>query len=284
MEYFYLSITGVLTYILYVLGLIVIGVVFLFIIRNSSRFAEKVKFDRVPLRQQLAESSSIQGVIMESAGNISNVIKRSSNIYTNAITGLATQDRKLLKKNKKSVEKLSDEIDELRDHIYYYIKNIETPSESANSFYINILGYLKDISQSLEYISKVSYKYVKNKHKKLKFNQIKELKEINELIEHLLEDTQKAFKVYSFDSIADILKNKEYALDLVTQKIHEQIERTQSDESSPKSATLYFGLLLETRDLLTPTMKLLEEYYKSHDKSVSPAVVVQPAAVEDVVE
>ena len=44
-----------------------------------------------------------------------------------------------------------------------------------------------------------------------------------------------------------------------------------------KKATLYFGLLLETKDLLTATMNLLEEYYNSHDSSVEIAKVSDPS-------
>jgi phosphate/sulfate permease len=224
-----------------------------------------------------AESSSIQGVIVESAKNIANVVKRGNKVYTNAINGLATQNLPLLKKNKKNIEKLSEEIDELRDHIYYFIKNLEEPSLSASNFYINILGYLQDMTQSLEYISKVSHKHINNNHKKLKFSQVKELKEIDEVIEKLLEDTQKAFETESFEDIGKILKNKGAAFDLVTQKIQRQVERTRSDESSPKNTTLYFSLLLETKDLLTATMNLLEEYHKSHDSSVPPATITAAA-------
>ena len=70
-----------------------------------------------------AESSSIQGVIEESAANIARVLKRSNRIYTNSINGLAKQDLALLKKNKKQGDKLSAEIDDLRDQIFYFIKN-----------------------------------------------------------------------------------------------------------------------------------------------------------------
>ena len=77
---------------------------------------------------------------------------------------------------KKQVTKLSSEVDDLRDNIFYFIKNLDESSVGASNFYINILGYLQDMTQSLEYISKVSHKHINNNHKKLKFNQIKELK------------------------------------------------------------------------------------------------------------
>ncbi|SDG63389.1 inorganic phosphate transporter [Winogradskyella thalassocola] len=220
-----------------------------------------------------AGSSSVQGVILESAENISNVVKRGNRIYTNAIEGLAKQDLTLLKKNKKQVTKLSDEVDILRDNIFYFIKNLDETSLRASSFYINILGYLQDMTQSLEYISKTSHKHIHNNHKKLKFSQIKELKEIDLALEELFNDTKTAFDSHSFEQIGTIIKRKKEVFDMVTDKIAKQVARTRTEESSPKNTTLYFSLLLETKDLLTATMNLLEEYYNSHDSSVEPATI-----------
>ncbi len=221
-----------------------------------------------------AESSSVQGVIHESAKNIANVVKRGNRIYTNAVKGLAKEDLQLLKKNKKQIDKLSNEVDKLRDNIFYFIKNLDESSISASGFYINILGYLQDMTQSLEYISKVSHKHVNNNHKKLKFSQIKELKEVDNKIEILFNDIKAAFDSRSFEQIGAILNEKTEVYDLVKEKIQKQVERTRSEESSPKNTTLYFSLLLETKDLLNATMNLLQEYHDAHDSSVAPATIV----------
>jgi Na+/phosphate symporter len=218
-------------------------------------------------------SRSVQGVILESADNISNVVKRGNKIYTNAVSGLAKQDLALLKKNKKQIAKLSTEVDSLRDNIFYFIKNLDETSLRASSFYINILGYLEDMTQSLEYISKVSHKHVNNNHKKLKFSQIKELKEVDDAMETLLNDAKVAFDSRSFEQIGSVINRKKEVLDLVTDKIVKQVARTRTEESSPKNTTLYFGLLLETKDLLNATMNLLEEYYNAHDSSIEPATI-----------
>jgi len=220
-----------------------------------------------------AESSSVQGVIQESAGNIAKVVKRTNRIYSNAIVGLAKQDLDLLKKSKKQVVKLTDEIDDLRDNIFYFIKNLDESSVEASNFYINILGYLQDMVQSLELISKVTHKHVNNNHKKLKFSQVKELKEIDDKLEILFMDTEKAFKSGSFEEIGVIINEKKEVYDLVKDKILEQVKRTRTEESSPKNTTLYFSVLLETKDLMNATMNLLEEYHSSHDRSVEPATI-----------
>ncbi|MBU3822170.1 inorganic phosphate transporter [Flavobacteriaceae bacterium XHP0103] len=254
---------------------ILLLVAFVLLIRSSIAHNKKSKEAKVEDRLIKAESSSIQGVIVESANNIANVVKRGNKIYTNAINGLAKQDLKLLKKNKKQIVKLSSEVDELRDNIFYFIKNLDESSVAASNFYIHILSYLQDMTQSLEYISNVSYKHVNNNHKKLKFNQIKELKEVDDRFEILFNNTKQAFETQNFEQIGVILGRKQEITSLVTNKIQKQVERTRTEESSPKNTTLYFSVLLETKDLLNATMNLLEEYYNAHDATVKPATISQ---------
>ncbi|WP_293297590.1 inorganic phosphate transporter [Allomuricauda sp.] len=245
----------------------------LLLVRNYISYNKKSKEFMVEDQLRRAESSSIQGVIEETAANISSVVKRSSKIYTNSINGLAKHDLDFLKKNKKQGNKLALEIEDLREHTFYFIKNLDEAHVGASNFYINIMGHLTDMSQSLEYIGKVSYNHVHNNHKKLKYNQIKELKEIDQKLEDIFNNTQKAFDERSFEQIGIILNSKQELYDLVSQKIDKQVARTRTEESSPKNTTLYFSLLLETRDLITAMMNLLELYYAEHDSSVKPATI-----------
>ncbi|WP_136482417.1 inorganic phosphate transporter [Cognatitamlana onchidii] len=241
--------------------------------RNYLKHRKKTIEQKVEDSLHKAESSSIQGVIIESADNIANVVRRGKKIYSGAINGLATHNLKLLKKNNKNIEKLSDEIEDLRDNIFYFIKKLEEPSVTASNFYITVLSHLQDMTQSLEYISNVSLKHVNNNHKKLKFTQIKELKEVDSALEELFNNTKKAFNSGSFEEIGYVLGRKQDVTNLLTEKIQKQVERTRTEESSPKNTTLYFGILLETKDLLNATMTLLEEYYNAHDDSVEPATI-----------
>ncbi|MCG2459202.1 inorganic phosphate transporter [Flavobacteriaceae bacterium F89] len=252
---------------------ILLFIAVLLLVRNYINHTKKSKEIRAEDSLRRAESSSIQGVIEESANNISNVVKRSNKIYTHIIDGLAKQELDLLKKNKKQVVKLSGEIDDLRDNIFYFIKNLDEASVGASNFYINILGNLQDMAQSLEYMAKVSHKHIHNNHKKLKYNQIKELKEIDQKLDDLFMQTKEAFESRSFQRIGNVLSTKQELFDMVSQKIEKQIDRTRTEESSPKNTTLYFTLLLETKDLITVTYNLLELYYSEYDSSVKPAKV-----------
>ena len=236
------------------------------LIRNYLAYKNNsgAKVDSSTLKK--SESKTVQGIIEESADNISHVVSRTNKIYSEVLSGLAKQDLKKLKKSKKGVEKLNAEIEELRDHIFYFIKNLDDTSVRGSSFYIIILGHLTDIAQSLELITKKSYKHVNNNHKALKFNQIKDLQEIDASFDTLLSDIVSTFDKREFEKLEGILKRKEKAFEDISAMIHKQIVRTRTEESSPKNTTLYFSLLTETKDLVTGLISLMDEYYNSYNK------------------
>ena len=220
----------------------------------------------------LAESSSLQGVIHESAKTIAKLIKRGNKVYNNTIEGLSRQDLSLLDKNNKQINKLSQEVDDLKNKLFYFIRNLDESSLGASNFYINLLGYLQDITQSLEYISKTSYKHINNNHSKLRLSQIRDLIEIDKAMNDLFEEIEISFEKRSFHKMEVILKNKNKVFMIVDDKIEAQISRTRTtEEKSPKNTTLYFSILQKTKDLLKAIMSLIEEYYLSHDGSIEPA-------------
>lgn len=236
------------------------------LVRSYLAYKKKGASTLDPKSLKKHESSTVQGIISESADNISNVVSRTNRIYTDVLKGLAKEDVKKLKKSRKGVEKLDTEIEELRDNIFYFIKNLDETSVRGSNFYITILAYLTDMAQSLEYISKKSYKHVNNNHKKLRFNQIKDLQEIDDTLSAILTEIAEVFDSGKFERISYVLSRKEEIINQISDKIHKQIERTRTEELSPKNTSLYFNILLETKDLANGVMNLMEEYYTSYKR------------------
>jgi Na+/phosphate symporter len=129
-----------------------------------------------------------------------------------------------------------------------------------------VLGYLQDVAQSISYISRASYKHVNNNHKNLKKGQLNDLKKIDKELTHLLMKVADVFEKRTFDNLSTILIEKQELVKNVTSSIEKQVARIRTDETSPKNTTLYFSLLLETKDLISALMNLLntyEEFYLS---------------------
>ena len=238
------------------------------LLNSSIRYKKKTQLKQSAAAHQKSESLSLQGVINESANTIAKVLNRGARIYSNTIFALAQQDLVTLKKNKKQVVKLSDEIDALRDDIFYFIRSLDDSSVGASNFYIQILGSLQDMTQSLNYITKLSHKHVNNNHKKLKFNQIKELSEISQTVKHFFEQTKQIFEIQAFDKSSSVVEQKT-AIDVsLKRNIDSQVLRTRNEDSSPKNTTLYFSLLIETKDLMNAIAGLVEEYNTKYNQSL----------------
>ncbi len=253
-----------IAYLIHLGGIWAIGILltiaFALIGRNYLSHNKKVKETKLEEKLQKSESNSIIGVIEESSSNMSLAIDRANKIYTQVMDGLAKHDIDRLKKSRKGINKLDSEVEGLQDNIFYFIKNLDESSVGTSNFYLTALSYLQDMTQSLEYISKASYKHVNNNHKKLRFNQIKDLKETDELIDELLSEIKTIFDSKDYPKLTKLIIGKEELMQKIDQKIEKQVQRTRTDESSPKNTALYFSLLLETKDLLIATMNLLEIY------------------------
>ena len=129
-----------------------------------------------------------------------------------------------------------------------------------------MLGYLQDVTQSIDFITTSSFNHLNNNHKGLKFTQLKDLKELEHKLSKLFDKIEETFKNKEFDGIVAIVEEKQDLLDSISSKIEKQVERTRNTDSSPKNTMLYFSLLQETEDLVKATMSLLEHYYVEHKK------------------
>ena len=232
--------------------------------RNTLMHRKKSKEVKEQQYIERAELITINGVIEESADHISEVANRVNKLYTNVVNDLSNHDLNKLRKTDKHVGKLNEEIDGLKDGVFYFIKSLDDTSVQASRFYILVLGYLQDVAQSISYISRASFKHVNNNHKNLKKDQISDLKEIDNQLSDLLAKVSTIFEHRSFDDLDPILVEKQALLQDVSASIEKQVTRIRQEESSPKNTTLYFSILLETQDLITALMSLLQTYEEFH--------------------
>lgn len=258
------TVAAIFLYIIYLGEIVSISTLLILVLfllgRSSVRHTRKTKEKKEKRYLKRAELITINEVINESSNHIAEVVRRSNKLYTNVVNDLATHDLNKLSKTEKHVRKLNKEMDELKEEVFYFIKSLDdtTSSVKASRFYLLVLGYLQDVTQSIEFISKTSFKHVNNNHKNLKKPQINDLKLINEKLTLLFDILEKDFNEKAFTNLTAIIDEKQELINHVSESIDKQIARIRTDETSPKNTTLYFGILLETKDLISALMSLLQ--------------------------
>ncbi|PID95482.1 MAG: phosphate:sodium symporter [Bacteroidetes bacterium] len=253
---------AIFAYIIHLGGAIIVAVLLvlatLLLVRNYISHAKKEKEKKEQAYIKRAELVTINEVIEESSKHISEVAKRVRKLYSNVVKDLSNHDLDKLSKIEKNVKKLNREINDLKDDVFYFIRSLDDSSVKASRFYILILSHLEDISQSIDYIISSSYKHVNNNHKPLKKAQIHDLESINKSLDKLFSSIQGDFASKSFEELNSVITSKKNLLEGISESIDKQVGRIRTEETSPKNATLYLGILLETRDLVTSQMNLLQ--------------------------
>ena len=255
---------AIVLYLMHLGGIVVVAmllmVAFSLISRSYIIYAKKEKEKKKVKRKRRAELLTIGEVIEESSDHISKVVKQVNKLYSHVVKDLSNHDLNKLKKTNKHVQKLNKEVSDLKEEVFDFIKSLDDSSVEASRVYILILGYLQEISQSIRYISKSSYNHVNNNHKNLKKGQIDDLSIIDNDLKILLADIENIFKKREFYSIVGVISEKQELFNHVSESIDRQVKRIRTEVSSKKNTTLYFGILVETKDLITAIMNLLELY------------------------
>ena len=226
--------------------------------RNYLRYNKEAK--KVKLENEILEieKNTLDGVINESSKNIENVLNRSIKIFTLTTGGISKSDIKLLKKNSRQVTKLSDEVDELQENIFNYLKSNKKANKKATEFYLIILEKLTQITKRLSKISKITLKHVDEDRRRLPLSNIKVLLGLNLNFKRLFESVINIFINKDFKKIEDILLGIIQARDEIKNQIKRYKEKTQDNKRYDK---LHLEILSLCSEILTALKELLENYY-----------------------
>ena len=261
------TVAAIFAYIIYLGGIVSVAVLLILVIFLMGKSTIKHKRETQERKEKQfirkAELKTINEVMKESSEHISEVTRRVNKLYGHVVTDLSAHNLDKLSKTEKHVKKLNNEIEELRNDVFYFIKSLDENSVKASRFYILVLGYLQDITQSIDYISSTSFTHVNNNHKNLKKSQIVDLNEIKDELNILLERIGEDFANNSFANIQAVIDSKQALFDHVSASLDKQVARIRTEDSSKRNTILYFGILLETKDLIEALMSLLQLYQEN---------------------
>ena len=226
--------------------------------RNYLRYNKEAK--KVKLENEILEieKNTLDGVINESSKNIENVLNRSIKIFTLTTEGISKSDIKLLKKNSRQVTKLSDEVDELQENIFNYLKSNKKANKKATEFYLIILEKLTQITKRLSKISKITLKHVDEDRRKLPLSNIKVLLGLDINFKRLFESVINIFINKDFKKIEDVLLDIIQARDKIENQIKRYKEENQDNKRYDK---LHLEILSLCSEILNALKQLLENYY-----------------------
>ncbi|MEX0996790.1 MAG: inorganic phosphate transporter [Flavobacteriaceae bacterium] len=231
--------------------------------RSHQKRIEEEKTKMGLLNQDL---KSVQDITATNSETILVSLKKMTNLFEEIIQNLATQKKKKLKKNKKSLQKLASEIESLKDEIIIHIQTKDTASFVANRFYVLNLGSLEDMIEAILQITKSSYNHVNNNHKNLTFNQIRGLKSSVSQNKVLFSKIENALKKSEANSLKPVIQMASKLVEEINFQIEDHIDSINKNTSSPKNIKLYIRLQKKSIDYTKHQVLLLKRYVAFYEK------------------
>ena len=178
------------------------------------------------------------------------------------VKGLASDNYRKLYQQRRKSEVLKRDLEELRNSAFYFIKTIDSKDITPVYAYINLLGLLHDLTEDIHYMTKLCHRHTYNNHRKISNYQHDELLTILFQINFVFNMSVKAFenKMSNEAYYEKILSQKQASFELLQEKIQNQIVRTKEIGTSIKNTSMYFNLLLRTKDLIAHMFQIIEEY------------------------
>ena len=265
--------SGVIVSILYYfeeIGLIVLVILVGYVLTKNYFLHKERRMKEIEEEElEMIESKSIKGVIFESSKNITKFSKRVNKLFQKTFEGLASKDISTLKENQTTVSKLDKDLDLIANNVFYFIKNLDEGSkESASDFHMKILGGLENITLSMQTITKSIYKHFNNNHRGLTYNQLRELKELEDDMNNFFKKIVQTFEKQKYEEIKSIFSIKESLIKSLNKKIKLQVSRTKDKDSGPRNTRLYFEFLNKTQNIVSEYLKILELYSEKYDKKI----------------
>ena len=265
--------SGIIVSILYYfeeIGLIVLVILVGYVLTKNYFLHKERRIKEIEEEElEMIESKSIKGVIFESSKNITKFSKRVNKLFQKTFEGLASKDISTLKENQTTVSKLDKDVDLIANNVFYFIKNLDEGSkESASDFHMKILGGLENITLSMQTITKSIYKHFNNNHRGLTYNQLRELKELEDDMNNFFKKIVQTFEKQKYEEIKSIFSIKESLIKSLNKKIKLQVSRTKDKDSGPRNTRLYFEFLNKTQNIVSEYLKILELYSEKYDKKI----------------
>jgi phosphate/sulfate permease len=208
------------------------------------------------------------GILKQCIDTVINTLERVMEIYQAVIKGLIDEKRKKLKNAWQDAKQLNDEIIQMQENVYYTIKKLQVEeSMDSGHYYVRILEHLRDLTESMTFISKPAFKHVDNNHAPLKAIQTQNINDFTKKFVSLIQQIKKTL-IENIDDSQKVKSNVEHLLELLVKYKKENLKMIKAGQISTRISLLYMDILTESRNLVIELMSLYEDSRAFVDYSV----------------
>ena len=232
------------------------------------RRAEKQKmFDK-----QVIKASN--EVLISCDSEVKKTIKKVSRILEATYTNLLNEKHKELKKLRKEAKSLSKEIKEIRESIPNVLKKFEEHELESGHHYVQVVAYMKEMSNSLMHVIQPAYNHLDNNHA-LDKEQLEVLKNFSAKSVEFFNYLINMLKTRDFSSMEELVKRRDGMINMANEILVNRIKILKKTQKGVKISVTYMEMLSETKNLFLNAVHLVKAESLLHESMGRNGIIIE---------
>ena len=245
---------------------ILIGII-IFLLFKSYQKHKIQQQDKTVVENSVQEISLIKKeLIVNSTKKIADDLFVMSTIYDLMINGLINNDELLLQKSKMLIKDLKSHYLNARNTIFKVLKNTIYHQDKSAYLFITLNDLMKDNVKSLELMANSINNHLGNSHKSLTEEQLAQIILLNDSTKFFITDLKYIISNHKFDDITSLRETQLNISRKINSLLDEQAHGISLKKYGYKNSNLMFSILLETKDLIINSRRLLTTLTKNDNK------------------
>jgi phosphate/sulfate permease len=259
------SVSGLFAYIMFKFDMYGVGFLVLFtilFITMTIRFHNKKEKSNAKILESTMKTEIIPAkqIINSTSGSLADSLDAVADGFVAAIEGLLTEDRKKLREALKAMERLEKSNEEFKYTFYNSIRRIQEELSEGSRLYLMAYDIEQDLVQSAVFVTETARKHVEDMLGALDEDQAQNIRKISQDLSLFFKDCSQITRNRNYVQYDEIKARKKQLLEEIENLIARQAKGIKNETYSARNSILVFNILLETKDLISISARLVKMY------------------------
>jgi phosphate/sulfate permease len=259
------SVSGLFAFIMFKFDMYGVGFLVLFtilFITMTIRFHNKKEKSNAKILESTMKTEIIPAkqIINNTSGSLADSLDAVADGFVAAIEGLLTEDRKKLREALKAMERLEKSNEEFKYTFYNSIRRIQEELSEGSRLYLMAYDIEQDLVQSAVFVTETARKHVEDMLGALDEDQAQNIRKISQDLSLFFKDCSQITRNRNYVQYDEIKARKKQLLEEIENLIARQAKGIKNETYSARNSILVFNILLETKDLISISARLVKMY------------------------
>jgi phosphate/sulfate permease len=257
--------------------LILIGLAIFILIRTHAFHRDRTEKEEKAEKKIFTVSSE---VLKSCEDEVKRTIIKVSKILFLTYTNFFKENHKELKKLRKEAKQLGKDIKQIREEIPLTLKKFEQTNLENGHHYVQVVAYMKEMSNSLMHIVQPAFAHLDNNHA-LDREQTVQLKAFNDKVSEFFNYIINLLKNKNFDEPDELVVRRDELLNLANEILINRVKILKKTQKGVKVSVTYMEMLSETKSLLLHVVQLVKANMNLLESSSTDESVIEEGVLDE---